>query len=49
MRKMRKKLAALVLGACLGVGLLSPLGNMGSVKAEELPAEDWNVTVIPQE
>ena len=49
MRKMRKKLVALVLGACLGVGVLTPMGDMGNVKAEELSTEDWNVTAIPQE
>ena len=48
MRRMRKKLVALVLGVCVGIGLLSPIWNIGSVKAEELPTEDWNVTAIPQ-
>lgn len=48
MRRMRKKLVALVLGVCVGIGLLSPIWNIGSVKAEELPTEDWNVTAIPR-
>ena len=47
MRRLRKKIAALALGAFMGFGLMSP--QVQTVKAAETQSSGWNVSVVPED
>lgn len=47
MRRMRKKIVAFSLSVLMGIGLISPMGNAGNVKAAE--ADGWDVEIVQNE
>lgn len=47
MRRLRKKIAALTLGAFMGFGLMSP--QVQTVKAAETQSSGWNVSVVSED